>query len=61
MAKVVVLGAGISGHTAAAHLRRKLPRDHEVIVLCAYTAFTFSLSASIATPLPAPSAIYSVL
>jgi sulfide:quinone oxidoreductase len=33
MAKVVVLGAGISGHTAAAHIRRKLGRKHEVIVV----------------------------
>jgi len=33
MAKVLVLGAGISGHTAAAHLRRKLSRKHEVIVV----------------------------
>lgn len=33
MAKIVVLGAGISGHTAAAHLRRKLPRNHEVVVV----------------------------
>jgi sulfide:quinone oxidoreductase len=33
MAKVVVLGAGISGHTAAAHIRRKLGRRHEVVVV----------------------------
>jgi sulfide:quinone oxidoreductase len=33
MARVVVLGAGISGHTAALHLRRLLPRDHEVVVV----------------------------
>ena len=33
MAKVVVLGAGISGHTAAAHIRRKLGCHHEVIVV----------------------------
>ncbi len=33
MAKVVVLGAGISGHTAAAHIRRKLGRKHEVVVV----------------------------
>jgi sulfide:quinone oxidoreductase len=33
MAKVVVLGAGISGHTAAAHIRRKLGRMHEVVVV----------------------------
>ena len=33
MAKIVILGAGISGHTAAAHLRRKLSKEHEVIVV----------------------------
>lgn len=33
MAKIVILGAGISGHTAAAHFRRKLSRKHEIIVV----------------------------
>ncbi|QPL06393.1 MULTISPECIES: NAD(P)/FAD-dependent oxidoreductase [Actinomyces] len=33
MARVVVLGAGVSGHTAAQHLRRLLPREHEVVVI----------------------------
>jgi sulfide:quinone oxidoreductase len=33
MARVVVLGAGIAGHTAAQVLRRKLGRDHEVVVV----------------------------
>lgn len=34
MARVVILGAGISGHTAAMHLRRKLSRrNHEVVVI----------------------------
>lgn len=33
MAKVVVLGAGISGHTAASHIRRKLGKNHEVTVV----------------------------
>ena len=33
MARVVVLGAGISGHTAALHLRRKLGKDHEIVVV----------------------------
>jgi len=33
MAKVVVLGAGISGHTAAAFLRKKLGKQHEVVVV----------------------------
>jgi sulfide:quinone oxidoreductase len=33
MARVLVLGAGISGHTAAAILKRKLGRKHEVVVV----------------------------
>ncbi len=33
MSKIVVLGAGISGHVAASHLRRKLSKEHEVIVV----------------------------
>ena len=33
MARVLVLGAGISGHTAALILRRKLARQHEVVVV----------------------------
>ncbi len=33
MARVLVLGAGISGHTAAALLKRKLGRKHQVIVV----------------------------
>lgn len=33
MAKIVVLGAGIAGHTAAAHIRRKLGKNHEVTVV----------------------------
>jgi len=33
MARIVVLGAGISGHTAAAHIRRKLSKKHEVVVV----------------------------
>ena len=33
MAKVLILGAGISGHTAAALIRRKLGKRHEVIVV----------------------------
>jgi len=33
MAKIVVLGAGISGHTAAAFLKKKLGRVHEVVVV----------------------------
>ncbi len=33
MARIVILGAGISGHTAALHLRRKLGKEHEVVVV----------------------------
>ncbi len=33
MSKIVILGAGIAGHTAAAHLRRKLGKEHEVLVV----------------------------
>lgn len=33
MAKVLVLGAGISGHTAASFLKKKLGKNHEVIVV----------------------------
>lgn len=33
MAKVLILGAGISGHTAAMTARRKLGKQHEVIVV----------------------------
>ncbi|MGV8967561.1 MAG: NAD(P)/FAD-dependent oxidoreductase [Cellulomonas sp.] len=33
MARVVILGAGVSGHTAALHLRRLIGREHEVVVV----------------------------
>jgi sulfide:quinone oxidoreductase len=33
MARVVVLGAGVAGHTAALHLQRLLGRSHEVLVV----------------------------
>ncbi|WP_291493793.1 FAD/NAD(P)-binding oxidoreductase [Desulfurella sp.] len=33
MSKIVVLGAGISGHTAASYLRKLLSKEHEVIVI----------------------------
>ncbi len=33
MARVVVMGAGVSGHTAALYLRKRLSRDHEVLVV----------------------------
>ena len=33
MAKVIVLGAGVSGHTAAAFLRKWLPGQHQVTVV----------------------------
>jgi sulfide:quinone oxidoreductase len=39
MAKVIVLGAGISGHTAAQILRRKLGKGHEVIVVSPNTKY----------------------
>jgi sulfide:quinone oxidoreductase len=33
MAKVVVLGAGISGHTAVSYLRKNLSKEHEVVIV----------------------------
>jgi sulfide:quinone oxidoreductase len=33
MARIVILGAGISGHTAALHLKRQLKNEHEVVVV----------------------------
>ena len=33
MARTVIMGAGIAGHTAALHLRRMLPKEHEVVVV----------------------------
>ncbi len=33
MAKVVVLGAGVSGHTAVAFLKKKLGKKHEVVMV----------------------------
>ena len=33
MARVLILGAGISGHTAALIARRKLGKSHEVVVV----------------------------
>ncbi len=33
MARIVILGAGISGHTAALHLRRQLSKQHDVVVV----------------------------
>ncbi|MBO6590406.1 MAG: FAD-dependent oxidoreductase [Muricauda sp.] len=33
MSRIVILGAGIAGHVAASHLRRKLPKEHEVVVV----------------------------
>lgn len=33
MARIVILGAGISGHTAALVLRRQLSAEHEVVVI----------------------------
>ncbi len=39
MSKIVVLGAGISGHTAAAFLKKKLGKKHEVIVVSPNTYY----------------------
>ena len=33
MERIVILGEGISGHTAALHLRRMLGKEHEVVVV----------------------------
>lgn len=33
MAKVVVLGAGVAGHTTASYLKRNLSKDHEVLIV----------------------------
>jgi sulfide:quinone oxidoreductase len=33
MSKIVILGDGFSGHTVVAHLRRKLGKEHEVLVV----------------------------
>ena len=33
MSKIVVLGAGVSGHTAASYLRKNLSKEHEVVVV----------------------------
>jgi sulfide:quinone oxidoreductase len=33
VARVVILGAGISGHTAALHLRRQVKKGHEITVV----------------------------
>lgn len=33
MSRVVVLGAGVSGHTAALFLRRRLGKGHDVVVV----------------------------
>lgn len=33
MARIVILGAGVSGHTAALHLRRMVGKDHDITVV----------------------------
>jgi len=33
MAKVVVLGAGVSGHTAVSYLRKYLSKEHEIVMV----------------------------
>lgn len=41
MSKVIVLGGGFSGHTAALFLRKQLGREHEVHVISAQAFFQF--------------------
>lgn len=41
MVKVVVIGAGFSGQTAALYLRKKLGREHEVTVINPWPRFTY--------------------
>ena len=33
MARLLIMGAGVSGHMAALHAHRMLKRDHEVVVV----------------------------
>ena len=33
MAKIVVLGAGVSGHTAVSYLSKNLSSEHEVVMV----------------------------
>lgn len=33
MSKIVVLGAGVSGHTAVSYLQKELGKEHEIIVV----------------------------
>ena len=41
MAKIVILGAGVSGHTAAPFIRRGLDKSHEVIVVAPNTDYNY--------------------
>jgi len=41
MAKIVVLGAGVAGHTAAPYLRRGLGKNHEVIVIAPNSDYNY--------------------
>jgi sulfide:quinone oxidoreductase len=41
MAKIVVMGAGVAGHTAAPYLRRGLNKSHEVIVIAPNKDYTY--------------------
>ncbi len=41
MAKVVVIGSGFSGQTAALYLRKELGREHEVTVINPWPRFTY--------------------
>jgi sulfide:quinone oxidoreductase len=33
MSKIIILGTGISGYVTAPHLRRKLSKEHEFVVV----------------------------
>ena len=41
MARVVVLGAGVSGHTAALYLKKRLGKAHEVIVVSPHAEYNW--------------------
>ena len=41
MAKVVIIGAGFAGHTAAIYLGNKLGRDHEITIINKYNYFLY--------------------
>lgn len=41
MARIIILGAGISGHTAARYLNDLLPREHEIVVVSPLPAWNW--------------------